>query len=825
MTIRIDLENRTLSLGVKDLALPDEVEGSITQEASLPARAALGRGAHSSHQTSRENSEKTYRSEVTIKHETDVLDFHVTVQGRIDGVYEHDGALVVEEIKSVFNTSSAIRRLENGSDDPHILQLQFYIWLLGLETGREVSGGLVFIGIVEGNVEKLDVAFDEDLVLKRFYDRVEGIIEDARLKREWRRKQKEFANKLEFPFPSKRRYQQEMMDEVEAALLRGGDIMISAPTGVGKTIAALLPALRFTLHHGMRLFFITSKTTQQRIIVENIELLNRGQGSLTGIHIRAKEKMCSNDIYFCHPDFCQFARNYYGRLISSGAVEMLLERRTIRPEDVYQVGVARRLCPFELSLDVSLRCDVIVCDYNYVFDPSVYFRRYFLDKYDDSILIIDEAHNLYQRGMAYYSPSLDRGFINELQRSCSGSSVKVLEELAEALESLDGYFNTLDQFGTEQHGKAGKYLVNLDRDYFDELKQAMDEMAEKYYIYKQQSSVPVPEDPVQQFFRNFSHFHFVLSLEGDEFAHIYDREKFSHVLQILCCDPSTQLRKRIDGFYSTIAMSATLEPQQFYRDVLGFDRDATTLRRFPSPFPTENSRIIVIPRISTRYSVRHKFFEKTAQIISDIVAIRRGNYMVFFPSFQFLEHVLAYMPARRYEIICQQRAMSENERSIVIDRLATEKGLVVFAVQSGIFAEGVDYPGEMVIGAIIVGPGLPLFCFEQELMKYHYDDRSAMGFEYAYLYPGMNRVIQSAGRVIRSEEDKGIIVLLGQRFSTKYYSALFPPYWYIDSPGELISKDYVKDIKEFWHSISPKANIDKPDYSPSDGIEPFPGLI
>ncbi len=800
MTIRVNFENKTIILSVKDLALAELDKGSIVPESSLPARAALGRSIHGKHQNNRQDTDTAYRREVTVKYETDLFDFHITVQGRIDGVYEQKGKLVVEEIKSVFNTASIQLSFENNRYEAYILQLQYYIWLLEKKTGKEVKGLLVFIPIAAGSIEKTEVDFDETAVLNHFRKRIESIIEEATLRHEWQIEQRRFAEKLEFPFTSKRKYQQEMMDETETALLRGQDLMVSAPTGVGKTIAALFPTLRLALHKGMRIFFTTSKTTQQRIVVDSLKLLNGNNHRIYAIHIRAKEKMCANSIYFCHSDFCPFARNYYGKLKTSGAIDELLKRRTITPEAVYEVGVLHKLCPFELSLDVSLRCDVIVCDYNYVFDPSVYLRRFFLDKYDDSILIIDEAHNLYQRGMEYYSPTLKRAFINEIIHANSDSKTPVLIELCEVLESLDMYFHTLDNFGTEEHGNVEEYLVNLDMDFFDEVKEKLDEITVKYYVYKKQSSVPLQEDPIQQFLRNFSLFHYVLSLKGDEFSHIYKRRGESHIIRILCSDPSSQLGKRIEGFYSTIAMSATLEPQQFYRDVLGFDRDKTTLRHFPSPFPKENRKIMVVPQISTKYSVRHRFYEKTAQIINDIVNLHYGNYLVFFPSFEFLENVYAYMPLRHHEIMCQQRFMSENERSVVIQRLKEEKALVVFAVQSGIFAEGVDYPGDMATCAIIVGPGLPQFNFEQELRKYYYAEYYGMGFEYAYLYPGMRRIIQSAGRVIRSEEDKGIIVLLGRRFATKYYNSLFPTDWYEHSPDELVSQDYIEEIREFWKS-------------------------
>jgi DNA excision repair protein ERCC-2 len=305
---------------------------------------------------------------------------------------------------------------------------------------------------------------------------------------------------------------------------------------------------------------------------------------------------------------------------------------------------------------------------------------------------------------------------------------------------------------------------------------------------------------VIDFFYQFNRFCNVLVIGGEEFSYILDRSQDGHILKILCKDPSRQLGSRIDGFHSVIAMSATLAPIPFYRDVLGFPPDRTDLVEYPSPFPPENRKIMVVPEVSTKYHERSRYLDKTASIIGSVAKKRPGNYFVFFPSFQYLREVRNRLDVPSYEIISQEEFMAEEERKGILEKLK-EPGNLILAIQGGIFAEGVDYPGEMLIGAIIVGPGLPKVSFEQELIKEHYQNKYERGFDYAYLYPGMNRVVQSAGRVIRSEDDVGIIVLLDKRFSTPYYSSLFPKSWYNDSPAELISYDYEKDLEEFWDSL------------------------
>jgi DNA excision repair protein ERCC-2 len=290
----------------------------------------------------------------------------------------------------------------------------------------------------------------------------------------------------------------------------------------------------------------------------------------------------------------------------------------------------------------------------------------------------------------------------------------------------------------------------------------------------------------------------VLELEGEEFVHVYDRSNCTAKLKILCLDPSNQLKKRNEGFYSAIGMSATLSPLEFYRDVLGFNRSAR-LVALPSPFPAENRKILVIPEVSTTYKQRSKYFRKIAQIVEEVISVRVGNYFVFFPSFDFLKEVSPFLRPAGYQVLTQERVMPDHTRNALFDRLSDPTAAhLVLAVQGGVFAEGVDYPGELAVGAVIVGPGLPKVSFESELMRQYFEENFSKGFEYAYLYPGMNRVVQSAGRIIRTETDRGVILLLDKRFTYENYASLFPRDWYDSSPSELISKEYLRELSRFW---------------------------
>jgi len=800
MAIRIDDKKKTIRVSVRDLVAPTVAIGSLASGGFLPARAVLGKDAHESHQAERSDALVSYRKEVHVKHAMRVDDYTAIIQGRIDGVYERRGKLVVEEVKSVISTQDIVERIKAGNFEASILQLQLYAFLLTKDTGKDTEGYLVFISLETEEPERIQVDCDPEQVQYFIVGKIRGLLAEHRKVKRKQAQQKRTAEAIVFPFPETRRYQDEMIEAVQEALERRKNLLISAPAGIGKTVAAIFPSLRYALRNKMRLFFITPKTTQQKIVADTLRMTVGAWRTVSCICLRAKEKMCANDVFYCHPDFCLFARNYYDRLATSTAIEDLLAEKVIEPETVYARAVSERLCPFELSLDVALHATVIVCDYNYVFDPAAYLRRFFSEqKYDDAILIVDEVHNLYPRGRDYYSPELSRADIRSLIQRANNSQEPVLHQIADALIPLDRYFEELFDAGREQYEGARKFLVDMDVGFFDEEKARIESAMLRYFLHKKKHRLPAPEDPFERFYQDFNSFYDVLQLQGEQFSYIYDAETDYHKLKILCKNPSRFLGERIAGFYAAIGMSATLVPPEFFREVLGFDRDITRIVTFPSPFPPENRKVIVAPGVWTTYRLRRRSYEQTARVIEEIVSLKQGNYFVFFPSFEYLEAVGEHLRLPAFTVVRQERTMSEGQRARLLADLTKPGGAhVILAVQAGIFAEGVDYPGEMLIGGIIVGPGLPKYDFEQELMRQYFDERYGAGFEYAYLYPGMNRVVQSAGRVIRSETDRGIIVLLGERFARPEYSSLFPSDWYVYSPSELIVKDYVDEIRRFW---------------------------
>ncbi len=831
MSIQVDEARQTISLSVRDLCGAEALGGSLNLSPLSAARNELGREVHTTYQATQAATHESYLKEHSLRHTTRHGSFSVVIHGRIDGVYQCDGKTVIEEVKSVLSFAEGV-----ASASPplaYVLQLQVYLYLWGqLHLGASVVGRLVLIRCESEEIRPLEILPDTEAVESLIEHRLKQILDDHEQACRHRALKQSRADSILFPFPGMRKHQDRMIEAVTAALEQQSNLLVSAPTGIGKTVAALYASLRFAAKQGLSVFFLTSKTTQQKIVADTLRLWNLEPPSqpdipqelpiFNSLVLRSKEKICANDVVFCHESRCRYARGFFQKLEESSVRESLLAEGLITPERVYAAAVEQELCPFELSLEMLKRVDVTVCDYNYVYDPAAFDRMEAIDR-SRTILIVDEAHNLYSRAREYFSPQLALGQIQALRGrlrprlglsneevsqsvfawevssapDSAPPSQTFLARLDDFLEQIQRLFSDLLAEYPEAY-ESGNAVVSLDRERFVELRSELEDLMKRYLIYQRRSGQVQDEDELLQCFYAISDFCQVVMMEGEEFVHTLSTEGGSTRLKIVCVDPARQLRRVNERYRSVIAMSATLSPMEFYRDVLGFDR-YTEVLALPSPFPRENRRILIVPEVSTAYQQRAKHFPRIARIIEEVISIRPGNYFAFFPSFEFLKEVAHLVKPRHSELLVQDRIMPDHHRSALLEKLKEPgKQHLVLAVQGGIFAEGVDYPGELAVGAIIVGPGLPKVSFEQELMRQFYEDAYAKGFEYAYLYPGMNRVVQSAGRIVRSESDRGVIVLLDKRFGYENYSRLLPRDWYESSAAELTTQEFREDLIEFW---------------------------
>ena len=801
MTIRFDHTSRIVWVSVGDLLTAESFPGGVSIAPMLRQRAAMGRHVHTVHQAEQLAVQPSYRAEVVMQHQMLVDAYTVHIQGRIDGLYEDDEGLIVEEIKSLLVPEEQFPAIGLSDYPLYERQLALYVYLLRQQHDGPVRGHLVLVNLAAEQRKTLVVDPDGPQSEAWLVQQLRRIIAryEARLARAARRRSQ--LQHLQFPFSSLRPYQDTMMDQIRLALQDRSCVLLSAPTGIGKTVAALYPAVEYALREGLRLFFVTAKTTQQQLAVDTLQQMAQPGVPLTAVHLRAKEKSCLNEVYYCHESLCGFAKDYASKIEHSGVIDSLLNLPLVGPDTCAEAGRRYQVCPFELSLDVALEADVIVGDYNYVFDPGVYLRRFFQDtSYDDCLLIIDEAHNLYARGREYYSPLLRQRRVRQLLAYCADELPRLFRDFEAFFQRLDSLFPMLYGDALETPVVGGPTLVEPPLAFFADLRSQLEALMVDYAIYRRRSGHAPGGDPLQDFYYSLQRFCDVLALGGEEFSYLYYHRPDDAVFKVLCKDAARFLHERLAGFHSVVAMSATLTPFAFYQDVLGFPPERTFTAEFPSPFPPQNRKILVVPEVSTLYRDRQRDAPKIAHIIDHIVAQRAGNYVAFFPSFEFLRLVRPWLRLPTSCLIEQVEIMTDTERAAVLQSLQQPQSdsQLVLAVQGGIFAEGVDYPGEMLVGVIIVGPGLPRVDAEQELIRAYYEERYGHGFAYAYLYPGMTRVIQAAGRVIRSETDVGIIALLDKRFTYTNYATLFPSHWYARSPRELITRHYEQDLRRFW---------------------------
>jgi len=880
--IRFNPGAREITLAVRDLIYFDALQ-PIRAEQALGLRARAGTEAHQSHRLEAEASGRAdYQTERTIEYRLEERGYRLVVQGRIDGVYRENETWVVEEVKSVILDPARfdgdeLRRaiLQEGAFADYRMQLELYVLFLAdslapgpgpasPEAETSIRGRLVLRNLAPGGepgASSATVEITPHLETLRAWVRGRAVCIINRLEgeEEARAARRRASQEIPFPYPQKRPHQGDLAHEVKRALEEGGNLMVSAPTGIGKTAAVLHAALRHALAEGLKIFYATSKTTQQRLVVETLERMaaswresRETAGSpppFRAVVLRAREKICPNlpreGFIFCHEDFCRYARGFRGKVERGRILERLLEEPVVHPDAAFSLGEEAEVCPFELILEAALESDVIIGDYNYIFDPRSYLRRFIQErKSREAILIIDEAHNLYSRGRESHSPSISRRDLSALERWAregEGEAKRNRREegrnlfaaLREWCRKLGNLFAALSDHGRDELGDPPVYPVDLDPAVIQSLSGELNEIRTEQMLLDRLPSrkgtarssprgrTPGPAsgqglDPLGDLASRWESF--TAALEARERNHsllLYDKSgragrspsgnqpgprQRSHCLRILCLNPALPLGRRIAEFRSAIAISATLEPPEFYRDVLGFPPRNTRMLAFPNPFPEENRKILVWNRISTYFRSRGRDASRVARLIQEISAVEPGNYLACFPSYSYLREVLAHIsPELRERCVIQSPGMSEAERDLVLEALRKPgAGRVVLAVHGGIFTEGVDYPGEMLIGAIVVGPGLPAVTHDEERVREYFEDRYQQGFEYAYLYPGMNRVIQCAGRVIRSEKDVGVIVLLGERFSRSQYSRLFPDSWYRNSPKDLISEDLLHDLSEFW---------------------------
>ena len=805
MAPRFDSENLTLELAVADLLDTQLLRSLGFANRGGYERMWLGQAIHSRYQEKALSRDPTYRPEVKVQHTFEHRDWKVTIQGRADGLRrDADGILVVEEIKSVrrgANLAPMVRQLYDR-------QASLYAWMLHQQGEEEIRAEIILIEIGGEQVHREPV----DLSLKgtgaAIYRRLNTLIKAHKDQDQARGARKRAAKNLDFPYGDRRPGQDEIIDEVERALESGEHLHVEAPTGIGKTVAALYPTLRHALEHDRRVFVLTAKNLQQNMAVEVLGLLNSLE-TFRSLRLRAKARMCANDQVLCHEEYCNYARDYYLKLQRSEITRGLLDTYpTLLPDDIFHVARRTEVCPFEVSLELTGRVQAVVCDYNYAFDPYVALSDFSPDAdLSNTILVIDEVHNLVDRGRGYYSPTLGSEQVRRAAEVVAMGGAPIHGELADLCFELENLlFETVSDAHPPGDPKEWALEYALPEDEIWRLRPRLDTAFVDYLEYRRETRTLTADDDFVDLYFNFLKFLNAMALKDDSFSHFLERQGDDHRFRILCKDPSRFLGGVINRCHSVIGLSATLSPHEFYRDLLGFDPSRTAALRVTNPFPQENRRVVIDNQVETTWRERPVFAPIIGERLSRFADAVPGNCLALFPSYAFLGDVAVHLQTQQKRVLVQARGDGAAQRNEILETLRTAifGDVLLLAVAGGVFAEGVDYPGEMLKAVAVVGPCLPALSLEQQLLRDYYDERFERGFEYAFVVPGMTRVVQAAGRLIRSPEDQGVIALFDKRFLRRTYREHLPPDWLESGSARRLVGDPDTEAERFFAELTNK---------------------
>ncbi len=796
MAVAIDLDRRHLVASVGDL-VDDASQRAIGISGSGMSRLWIGQELHRRVQGELCSGDPAVQAEVAASVEVEMDGWTVEVVGRADAVRFADGvATEVHEIKTLHFAVDLYNLYAQERFERFRHQCRLYAWMLAAP-GSTPAARLILVDIVTGEERHEEVRWAPETVEAWLRQRIHRLVaaEERRVAR--LDELRTAAEDLPFPFPSRRRAQETIGDAVLDSLGQSRHLLVRAPTGSGKTAGVLHPALKVALSKGHRLLFLTAKTLQQRLAVETARAMQ--DGVFRSLQLRAKGKMCANTEIICHEEHCPYAREYGLKLVRSGLLQSLLSADDhLDPDVVSAAATAHEVCPFEVSLDLLPEVDLVVCDYNYVFDPNIGLAAVLhRNALRDAVLVIDEAHNLVDRGREYYSPALSSRVTGAALEHLSRRDSEVFRDLAVLAAHADELVRSTVRGALEGHS-TGTRPAPLPVDEIADLRLALDPAMLQYFMYKREHDLWTASDPVMDLFLTVTRLHRVLGLGGDEFVHLGSRDAEGvEEVKVFCCDASRFLGAVLDESAGAVAMSATLEPFEFYRELLGFDGPRTDQLHVPSPFPPENRLVVAIDDVDTTYRKRAQHYDAIAAWVSRLAPPGR-NALALFPSYDFLRRVHERLPPVAHTILAQQPGSSDDDQARFLAALSSGEPHLVLAVLGGIFAEGVDYPGEMLSEVLVVSPGLPQYNVERELIKAYLGEVHGHGFAYAYLIPGLTRVVQAAGRLLRSEEDRGAIVLVGRRFLDPRYARLLPDEWTSGEPETMLRPDPVAAVLEFF---------------------------
>lgn len=790
---------RLITIPLRDFAVPSPRTGSIEAHSGYGRSAAEGQEIHVRVQKQRARIDPRYQAEVPVSCVFERGGYSFRIDGRMDGIFRHDHPRI-EEIKTSFSIRELAQRLADGSlDHPYCLQLLTYGYFHWREHHILPVLSFHLVSSRSGDSDDLEAVLDLPLYEQWLDLRLDELVIEAGKGEKRAARRRRVASSFLFPFEHPRAGQIELMQTIEGFMAEKRPMLIQAPTGLGKTVGVLYPVLKEALGRGQRVVYVTPKNSQHSVAEDAVTRFQETGAKLKSLSITAKGKICFKNEPLCNPDYCEYARDYYGKVQEHGILDLLARKRKLKARAFRELGEQYRVCPFELQLDGASEADLVICDYNYVFAPRSALGRMTdlgVDQTGRPNLVIDEAHNLPARAMDYYSPALSSVILENMRDEIRQANARFRYE---AEELLDGCIQAVAFCRKGESDKPQRIAPPLAL--FRDLHARLGAFLSRYL----DSGVEIPnQDVILRLCYYWAEFSETLEFTGDpdrqEFFTTFYPHDTGGTVKITCCDASAMLKECYKEYEQIAGFSATLKPFDYYVRLSGLDGGKVKTAEFASPFPHERRKLLIIPQISTRYSQRERNYEKIADAVQRIMALRSGNYFVFLPSFVFLERVAGlFQPPDGFTVLRQERGMKAAGVEAIVENLRSQSvPTIVFAVQGGSFSEGVDYAGETVIGAFVVGPPLPAFDLERELMKEYYQQKYGAGFEYAYTIPAMAKAVQAAGRVIRSETDKGIVVLMDRRFLEPGYSQAMPADWFESDVSELVSESILRDVAGFW---------------------------
>ena len=759
--------------------IDNRVSGSMEKDAML-----LGGKIHRKIQS---RMGTNYTAEVPLKIQMPCDGFVLQIEGRADGVLKDDGKVLIDEIKGILRS---LEHLE-APVPVHLAQAKCYAYIYAVQNSLKcIDVQMTYCQMETEEIRRFCQEFEFQELQTWFQDLVTQYEKWAKFEIEWRNVRNDSIRQIEFPFPY-REGQRDLVVSVYRTILRKKKLFIQAPTGVGKTMATVFPAVRAVGEGlGEKIFYLTAKTITRTVAEQAFSLLKEKGLLYKTITLTAKEKICFCEEAECNPDACPYAKGHFDR-VNDAVFDLITHSGDWSREVLEEQAKKHMVCPFEMSLDVSNWADAVICDYNYAFDPQAHLKRFFSESgKGEYLFLIDEAHNLVERGREMYSASLYKEDLLEVRKLVKAEDPKLAKRLSECNQQFLELKRECEPYQIlKSVSHIALKLMNVLSKLEDYLEECKD--AEK-------------KKRVLDFYfavRSFLNIHDIMDENYVIFSEMMEDGRFQ--IKLFCVNPAVNLQNYLEQGNSTIFFSATLLPVHYYKKLLSVEKDDYAVYAHSS-FPQENKFLFIGTDVSTRYTRRgESTYQRFARYIAVMAEQKKGNYMAFFPSYRFLEEVhTCFLECVDHEVdsICQVSYMDEEQREEFLEEFEQEreKSLVAFCVMGGIFSEGIDLTDDKLIGAVIAGTGLPQVCTEREILKQYFNAADMDGFDYAYLYPGMNKVLQSAGRVIRTESDRGVILLLDDRFRAMRYREVFPREWQQYQLGSV--KNLEQEIRTFWES-------------------------